>query len=208
MTDLGTQLYPTDITNGGVIVGQGETETGEWHAVLWNTGEMIDLGTLGGSQSFATAINNGGQVVGMSETENGDWRGFLWANGVMTDLGNLFPSAINERGEIVGSFETENGEWHAFLWRSGDLTDLGTFGGSQSDAYGINAGGQVVGRAETATRGEIRAFLWENGLMTDLGEVLPDHMYSEGNDINDRGQIVGWFDTGDESGYHPVIWQP
>ena len=39
------------------------------------------------------------------------------------------------------------------------LTDLGTFGGSQSEAFGINASGQVVGYAQTAS-GASHAFLY------------------------------------------------
>jgi probable HAF family extracellular repeat protein len=42
-----------NVNKRGQIVGSGTTATGEEHAILWNNGEVIDLGTLGGRFSRA-----------------------------------------------------------------------------------------------------------------------------------------------------------
>jgi len=83
------------------------------------------------------------------------------------------------------------------------ITDLGTLGGTNSDATGINASGQVVGYSELPG-GTTHAFLWQNGTMTDLGTLGGTHSYASG--INSAGQIVGRsFTTGGVE--HAFLWQ-
>jgi probable HAF family extracellular repeat protein len=58
------------------------------HAVIWQDGTPIDLGTFGGPQAEAAGINNLNQVVGFAQTSTDADHGFLWSNGTMTDLGS------------------------------------------------------------------------------------------------------------------------
>jgi probable HAF family extracellular repeat protein len=60
------------------VVGFSRTEGGEIHAFLWESGSMVDLGTLGGTQSEAVAINPAGQVVGNAMTSTGEVHATLW----------------------------------------------------------------------------------------------------------------------------------
>lgn len=69
-----------------------------------------------------------------------------------------------------------------------EIVDLGTLGGISSNAYGINASGQVAGVAETSD-GNFRAFRYQNGILSDLGTYDVDR--SRAWAINDHGLIVG-----------------
>ena len=131
--------------------------------------EMIELGTLGGFASNVADINEAGQIVGQSNSVSGYNHAFLWDNGVMIDLGTLSDSyryslavAINQRGQIIGNnatFKPTSGR-RAFVWEKGLMIDLGTLGGSESIAFAINDGGQIVGSSRYAN-GENHGFLWE-----------------------------------------------
>ena len=89
--------------------------------------------------------------------------------------------AINQRGDVVGFSNPDEpgdaeGEFisRAFLWTSGSAaaTDLGTLSGDLfSEAFAINASGQVVGVSFGGANGS-RAFIWQNGVMTNLNDLV------------------------------------
>ena len=85
------------------------------------------------------------------------------------------------------------------------LIDLGTLGGPNSAEFAsplINNSGAITGAADTAEADPnapncynpdcfvTHTYRWRHGALTDLG-VLPGGFGSEGNYINDRGQIAG-----------------
>jgi len=199
------------INGAGQVVGSSQPAFGiAQQAFLYSGGVITDLGTLGGSSSSAYGINASGQVVGSAYTAgNAATNAFLYLNssGVMTDLGTLggpdsYAYGINNSGQIVGDADTTvlipgNGNQHyshAFLYSGGSMTDLGTLGGPESAALGINASGQVVGFAYTASFQEY-AFLYSGGVMTDLGTIGGFSSVSGAAGINDSGQIVGVYTT-------------
>lgn len=85
---------------------------------------------------------------------------------------------------------------HAFLWtRKDGIRDLGTLDGDVfSQAFGINARGQVVGVSCSEGFASCRPFLWRNDVMTELNTLVaddyPDQLLSA-NDISDNGEITG-----------------
>jgi probable HAF family extracellular repeat protein len=83
------------------------------------------------------------------------------------------------------------------------MTNLETLGGAASAASGINALGQVVGTAGSAS-GWYHAFLWSGGVMTDLG-LLPGGQQSQACAINLMGQIVGYA-TKSDGYFRPFLW--
>ena len=186
---------------------------------------VIDLGTLGGTGSTAYAINAGGQVVGQSTLAPNAvgviaTHAFSWtAKGGMIDLGSLsapvngsefhsVAQAVNDAGQVVGFsyvFASPNQhDIHAFSWTAKDgMIDLGTLGGTYSNAFGVNATGQVVG--VSYIEDSMRAFIWtaESGMM-DLGTL--GGTLASASAINDRGQVVGCSTTAGDADTHAFLW--
>ena len=91
---------------------------------------------------------------------------------------------------------------HAFLWKpaapnggTGHMFDLGTLGGASSQAFGVNALGDVVGISRTKA-GISHPFLWTpssahgtSGKMVDLGTLGGSGANAYA--VNDSGEVVG-----------------
>jgi len=168
---------------------------------LWTKGEMIDLGSLGGTIGYPVWLNDWGQVVGFSNlTGDAVYHGFLWRNGKMNDLlpasGGNYSWAlwINDLNDVIGASSLSGDQlWDATLWQSGTSIDLGVLGqDSCSEAWSINDFRQIVGVSNECGSSE-RAFLWQNGSMVDLNLLVenPSNLYLyAGTYINDSGEIV------------------
>jgi len=178
------------------------------HAVLYQSGQVTDMGTLGGSTSSSGGLNDNGQAVGESRTGSVDAFGtavthaFLYQNGHMTDIGSLGgtycgATAINANGSAIvgdgymvpyvpGGANTT----HAFLYSNGSILDIAPFGSENSAAYGVNSESQVVGYLGS------NASVYANGTWINLNSAL-DSSGSGWNlqvatDINDYGWISGY----------------
>jgi len=177
-------LYPGDSVGAAVginDIGQAVGATGYCapispaigvHAVLWQNGEVIDLGSLGGVMSnVGYAINNRGQVAGVSDLA-GDSTGhaFFWQNGKLTDLGTLpgdffsVAFSINNKAQVVGQSCDVNFNCRAFLWQNGVMSDLNTLIPANSPldlivANDLNDAGEIVGQAFDQSTGGAPAFL-------------------------------------------------
>jgi probable HAF family extracellular repeat protein len=205
----GGSSAPIWITANGLIAGtseNGQTDPlypggfPENHAVLWQQGQIMDLGTLpeGGYQSEANAVNSAGQVVGSAL--------------------NTIPDANSMAAGNFWYFDVPYGyQQRAFLWdKEKGMQDLGTLpGGTDAQALLINERGQVVGFSYTSSAPgacgggfalTTGAFIWDkNDGMRDLGSF--GGTCTVATNLNNEGQIVGSSNlTGDQSSV-AFLWE-
>jgi uncharacterized membrane protein len=194
LTDLGLLpggcfSLPNAINSNGMMVGSGDigvidpmTGFPELRADVRRNGQIIDLGTFGGTNSLANDVNSRAQVVGGAENTDPD----PWNFGGLIGLPS--PTA-----------------WHGFVWQAGTMRDLGTLGGPDSFGLVVSENGRITGFSFTnsvpsPTTGipTVDPFLWDGGRMIDLGTL--GGTFGVGNGLNNRGQVVGASNVGVEVG--------
>src|SRR6266487_4289823 len=196
------------------------TQVLQFRPAMWTLGppdQIHDLPLIpGDSSGAATAINDNGQIVGISGIcdqavgRHTAKHAVLWENGKVTDLGTFpaawwnTPTAINQHGDVVGfagdpAF-VEGDILHAFIWtKDNGIKDLKPLRGRvpqhvDSEAYGINEAGQVVGVSCDADQVDCRAVVWDHGVYpTDLNDLKGDYsgILASAKDINNKGEITG-----------------
>jgi len=106
------------------------------------------------------------------------------------DVTSTFALDLNEAGTIVGAFKTTTpDEEHGFV-RTPDAqySQLDIPGSTQTEAYGINNSGDIVGRYRD-TGGVDHGYLLRNGVVTTIDYVGPD-TYVWG--VNSGDTVVGF----------------
>jgi len=156
----------------------------------------------------ANAINKSNQVVGSYETADHHCRAFLWSAGIFLDLGTpdgmeSWAYGINDRGQVVGGVMGTDQVRYAFLWQKGIMTILPQ---PFSEAKAINNLGQIVGYSDCRILNDGRwdylpcACLWEKDKLTFLG-ILNRGKDSIATAVNNRGDIVGYSDSGEQADF-------
>lgn len=186
----------TAINDAGDAVGQSSQGP-----VLWHRHRAI---SLAGCCGIAHAINHGGQVVGQLNDKQGHYHAFLWnaAHGLRSIT--LPPSAdttalaINDSGDVLLQSFTPNA---VYLRRTGKLTEVHLTPDVASQPLALNDCDVIVGEFGAASD-FYRAFVWDqaNGFR-DLNQLIgPGAGWSlkSALDINDRGEIIGVGDFGNE----------
>jgi probable HAF family extracellular repeat protein len=180
----------------GVLTAVGQRQG---QAVLWQRGQPpMPQGFL--PEGTFSLLNGGGPeaLVGYSGTGHLslETHAMLIEGGQRIDLGtlgspDLFSAATGLNAKtIIGYCTTPQVTVAPCTWaRPHAMAQaLVTLGGRHGRLAAINARGQMVGQAQTAT-GEDHAGLWEQGQVTDLTPGTGIH--SDAKDINRRGVIVG-----------------
>ena len=217
MTALATpeskRSYALGINLSGQVVGHISLEDYSYRAFI--TGphgrEAREVGAGRGISNEIRRINNKGQVIFKAAQVNADDHLFI-SDSSANDLKKLpeafTPNNLNDYGLVIGTVfvdQKTNPRFNAAVLNLntmqirilGSLLGNGTDGNfnGTSFAYGINASGQIVGKA--SAKGELdRAFITnaEGKNMRDLGSLKHDGN-SQANSINSSGQVVGWSAT-------------
>jgi len=193
VTDLGTlggtYSFAYSINDSGVVAGgaatPSQTNFVSQTAFVWDGGQPISLGTLGGvdcpgCSSEGSAADANGVVAAVSETSTAD-----------------------RNGEDFCGFGTFR-QCLAAIWKNGALSALPTLpGGKNSWALWVNKLGQIIGYSENGTPDQscltatpfqviqFEAVIWEpNGTIRELPPLQGDTV-AFGFGINDEGQAVG-----------------
>lgn len=160
--------YAQTINRWGHVAGQYRASPQSVRGFLYQNGNLIDIGTLGGESSVAVAINDAGKMTGGATTASGDTHAFRYANGVMKDLGTLggnysYGHAINRAGDVTGVARDGTGLLFPFVYHNGKMLrlEIEALGAVQGWGDDINKKGEVIGFYEViGTDGfESRAFL-------------------------------------------------
>ena len=188
ITDLGTlpgglSSFAYWVNDRGLIVGQSQngsidplTGAPQLRGVVWQKGQIIDLGTLGGNASNTISINNRGQALGAATNATLDPFANVSQGACLVLPTNSPCSGFTFAFNSLYTVSTT--ETHAFVWRDGFIRDLGTLGGPDSGPEMNNDRGEVVGWSYTSFLANpstgtptVDPFLWspEDGKMTDLG---------------------------------------
>jgi probable HAF family extracellular repeat protein len=230
------------ISDNGNIAGASENgvvdpdlNMSETRAVLWSKGQLLNLGTFGGSWSVGLSVNNAGQATGfalntvpdaysiwgyfyLGSNSSTQTRAFVWDQGKLQDLGsigggNAIGFVINDPGEVAGNAyvnDTPNDTtglptMDPFFWKNGKMTDLGSLGGVLSLVNNMNNKGQVVGISDLAGDEAYHAFVSDKGKLKDLGTL--GGSTSEPRWINNSGEAVGGADFPGDKVHDAVVWK-
>lgn len=191
-------------SNGpGQIVGDYVAPDGVDRPFVRNPDASLSVrkGMPGASVTYAIDINNAGDITGSFTLDPNAADGFtgyvMRGNNFIlifsypgANVTSTFVLGWNEAGTIVGSYKTTTeGEEHGFVRSAqGKFKQIDYPGSVQTEAFGINAAGDIVGRYED-THGVQHGFLLRNGFFTSIDSPGPN-TYAWG--INSRGEIVGW----------------
>jgi probable HAF family extracellular repeat protein len=210
ISDLGTlggaTAFANKISDNGLVVGYAARSAGAAHAFLYSAGSMADLGaltypaTLGYSE--AVGVNNDGHVVGYAYAPLWGPDHAWYYDGRQTDItppGQFSfarGEAINASGMAAGITILPGGQstgFEAATWtQAGGWVEIGVVQGlSESEAYGINDGGDVVGRSFDLPTNVYKGFVYRSGQMIDLGAQAPSGTpIVEALTINNSGWIA------------------
>lgn len=200
--NLGTGWWPSDATNGGLVVGSDQNPDGPVYTWTAGTGRVnIGGGMRGGQVNIShdgayisgTLLNgaSGLYEMGRYSTASSTWTS-LGSLGASSDGSASSGWGISGDGNmVVGLGWINAGSAHAINWTAGSgVADMGsTVAGRSTRANAANYDGSVIVGWQDATDGFRQAAVWRNGVQT----VITDQngfSVSEASDVDSAGTWV------------------
>jgi hypothetical protein len=126
-------------------------------AIYWSTVALGNYVSSDGSNNaallvLALGVDSLGRIVGEVELTNGEIQGVVWNadRTLAKNLGaNTSVQAINDSSRMVGYNLALSGNDISSIWSVANILDMKSLAPKFSQAYGINAGNQVVGISGT-----------------------------------------------------------
>ena len=211
------------INDSGLIVGDATPSAGgRVEAILYRASGNFNLGDLsdcGATAGTAYGINNSGAIVGFADDcfftpEPCRFGGIGTTNVALPGIGGGVDGisyCINALGRSVGYVTRSDQARHATLFGTNgeSSVDLGTLGGFNSQAYGINDAGQIVGTSALPGNSIFHAILYSGtgSNNIDLGSLGGISAFAYA--INNSGEIVGnsYPATNNNSIFHAFIYK-
>ena len=198
-----TETSPLRINDPGQIVGS-YIAGGITQGFRLDAGVVTTINVPGATSTIAEGINASGQIVG-TYIAGGIEHGFLLDSGVFTTLEPPGASSseahdINDRGQVVGSlsFPSSSGLGsHAYLLDQGVFSRIDVPGAAVTSARGINNSGDIVGEYSLQPFGR-HGYVRAGGAFTTI-DPSPGVFFLIFSDINDAGEIVGYFQAATNS---------
>jgi probable HAF family extracellular repeat protein len=205
-----TSVDSTPVTSSSIFnhLNSGFEITTFLHGFVDTNNDHTGNQAVGGIKSRTNGSNSAGATVGEFIDGQGNIEGFELNAGNLTTFspsGAIFTAAqgINAAGQVVGEFVDNNFVTHGFEFNptSGgtptaiDDPNAGTGFGQGTEAFGINAAGQIVGTFIDSA-GVLHGFVDINGQFTTLDDPNAGTGSGQGSallGINDAGQVTGVF---------------
>lgn len=213
--DQAHKLNPADINDHGVVVGLASLD-GAFRAFSWTqAGGLVDDGVPPNgpdAQAYWSAINNAGTIVGgwnaifaATHATIGQFgsAGILPIAAGVDDVASMAHN-LDENGTAVGEMDVDgSGNSVPVIFRDGTASAIpgALLGLSSGAAFGINAAGTIVGRAQDFATLDFKAFVYADGVAYDLlqqcdGDAGYPYLLKAAA-INDHGVIAGLARVGD-----------
>ena len=201
------------LDDNGRVAGRAayaKSAGGHSHAMVWDHGNVRDLGTLDKGGSEADIVTESGGIYGWSSVQKIHIHGVKFGDQGPTDLGvnggaASQVSAADNAGRYVLTVNETDGSTASYLYNGKTKTALGRLPGYRNTmASCMNDRGEIVGTASNGAGGD-RAFIVQGGAMRAL-PPLTGSTDSFANAINAVGVVAGTASSGAEM-HRAVVWK-
>ena len=190
------------IDQAGDVVGYYGNVADTWaHGFLRTAaGDFSSMDHDGHFNTMPFGINSAQTIVGCMHNP-GTMHGFIMQDGGFVSMSPAYEmyTAINDTGTIVGWHHAAPSKVLSFVLSGTGQVNFNFPGATNTQAYGINVYGAVVGWYGTDTNGH--GFLMKDGKFTSID--IPNATLTHAVGINNAGRIVGYYENA--TGFHGFV---